>query len=44
MAGTGVLPKGSLMVCLKFVFGMEVVRVCGADHAGVTGTDLPAKS
>ena len=44
MAGTGVLPKGSSMVCRRFVFGIEVLGECGIDCAGVTGTDLPAES
>jgi len=44
MAGTGVLPKGSSTVYLRFVFGMEVIGVLGMDCAGVTGFDLPAES
>jgi len=44
MAGTGVLPKGSLIVCQTFVFGTEVVGVCCPDRAGVPGIDLPAES
>ena len=44
MAGTGVLPKGSSIVYLRFVFGMEAVGVPGIDCAGVTGFDLPAES
>jgi len=42
--GTGVLPKGSLIIYLRFVSGTEVVGVLGIDCAGVTGFDLPAKS
>jgi len=44
IAGIGVLPKGSLIVCQMFVFGTEVVGVCCLDRAGVTGIDLPAES
>jgi len=44
MAGTGVLPKGSLIVYLRFVFGREGFGVPGMDHVGVTGFDLPAES
>ena len=34
MAGIGVLPKGSSIVYLRFVFGTEVVGVLGMDCAG----------
>jgi len=44
MAGIGVLLKGSSIVYLRFVFGMEVVGVLGMDCIGVTGFDLPAES
>jgi len=44
MAGTGVLPKGSSIVYLRFVFGTEVISMPGMDCAGVTGFDLPAES
>ena len=44
MAGIGVLPKGSLIIYLRFVFGTEVVGVLGMDRIGVTGFDLPAES
>jgi len=44
MAGTGVLPKGSSIIYLRFVFGMEVVGVPGMDRVRVTGFDLPAES
>jgi len=44
MAGTGVLPKGSSIIYLRFVFGTEIFSVPGMDHAGVTSFDLPAES
>ena len=44
MAGTGVLPKGSSTIYLRFVFGTEMISVLGMDRAGVTGFDLPAES
>jgi len=44
MAGTGVLPKGSSIIYLRFVFGMEVVSVLGMDHTRVAGFNLPAES
>jgi len=44
MVGTGVLPKGSSTIYLRFVFGTEVVSMPGIDHARVTGFDLPAES
>jgi len=44
MAGIGVLPKGSSIIYLRFVFGTEVVGMPDMDCAGVTGFDLPAES
>jgi len=44
MAGIGVLPKGSLIIYLRLVFGTEVAGVPGMDCIGVTGFDLPAES
>jgi len=44
MMGTGVLPKGSLIVYLRFVFGTEVTGVCCPHHARVTGFDHPTES
>ena len=44
MTGAGVLPKGSLIIYLWFVFGREGFGVLGMDHVGVTGFNLPTES